>query len=90
MDSGIEVSCITHITLCRNIRSVKDLLCNHLQYFEFYFRYYAIEVARQRKNVIAVSSGAPLLVGSGSNLMTTPNGGTQMPWLIYLRSPALW
>ena len=54
------------------------------------FRYYAIETARQRKNVIAVSSGAPLLVGNASNLMTAQNGGSKMPWLTYLRSPALW
>ena len=56
----------------------------------FNFRYYAIETARQRKNVIAVSSGAPLLVGNASNLMSAQTGGSKMPWLTYLRSPALW
>ena len=54
------------------------------------YRYYAIETARQRKNVIAVSSGAPLLVGNASNLMSAQTGGSKMPWLTYLRSPALW
>jgi len=53
-------------------------------------KYYAIETARQRKNVIAVSSGAPLLVGNASNLMSAQTGGSKMPWLTYLRSPALW
>ena len=58
--------------------------------YSSFLRYYAIETARQRKNVIAVSSGAPLLVGNASNLMSAQTGGSKMPWLTYLRSPALW
>ena len=61
-----------------------------ISFFHTKYRYYAIETARQRKNVIAVSSGAPLLVGNASNLMSAQTGGSKMPWLTYLRSPALW
>ena len=66
------------------------MLLSQSHFYQTKSRYYAIETARQRKNVIAVSSGAPLLVGNASNLMSAQTGGSKMPWLTYLRSPALW
>ena len=91
MDSGFEVSWINQRSITISLKYSPFYLDTSFTHtILFVFRYYAIETARQRKNVIAVSSGAPLLVGNATNLMTAQNGGCKMPWLTYLRSPALW
>jgi len=51
-------------------------------------KYYAMELQRHRKNVLGMSSTAPLL-GSAA---AAAAGGTdgRVPWLTYLSAPSLW
>lgn len=50
-------------------------------------RYYAMELTRQRKTIVGMSSSTHL---SSGNPGGSSNDGDSVPWLAYLKSTALW